>query len=153
MEHLPDSLDIHAHQPFPVRVVNDAELLPAALGLSHEIGLVAGTGSIAVNRTRGGRMLAAGGWGWIGDEGGAGLLRERRGPSHALEIGGDPERTWSDDCLPRWRSTARHHQQRDRALRDHHGFGGRHNGVRRPRNSGIAVGPRRNSRQGASSRR
>lgn len=76
---------------FPVRVVNDAELLPAALGLSHEIGLVAGTGSIAVNRTREGRMLVAGGWGWIiGDEGSApGLVREAaRAVGRHLENGG-----------------------------------------------------------------
>jgi N-acetylglucosamine kinase-like BadF-type ATPase len=78
---------------FPVQVVNDAELLPAALGLSHEIGLVAGTGSIAVNRTRKGRMLVAGGWGWvIGDEGSApGLVREAaRTVARYLENGCDP---------------------------------------------------------------
>jgi glucosamine kinase len=78
---------------FPVRVVNDAELFPAALGLSHEMGLVAGTGSIAVNRTREGRMLVAGGWGWmIGDEGSApGLVREAaRAVARYLENGGVP---------------------------------------------------------------
>ncbi|WP_119270227.1 N-acetylglucosamine kinase [Taklimakanibacter deserti] len=66
------------HASFPVRVVNDAELLPAALGLEHEIGLVAGTGSIAVCRSPATGMLVAGGWGWvIGDEGSsAGLVRE-----------------------------------------------------------------------------
>jgi len=76
---------------FPALVVNDAELLPAALGLPHEIGLVAGTGSIAVNRTREGRMLVAGGWGWmIGDEGSApGLVREAaRAVARHLENGG-----------------------------------------------------------------
>lgn len=64
--------------PFPVRVVNDAELMPAALGHPGEIGLVAGTGSIAVCRTPSGEMLVAGGWGWIiGDEGSAAsLVRE-----------------------------------------------------------------------------
>jgi len=63
---------------FPVRVVNDAELLPAALGYEDQIGLVAGTGSIAVCRDRKRGMLVAGGWGWvIGDEGSAaGLMRE-----------------------------------------------------------------------------
>jgi glucosamine kinase len=62
----------------PVAVVNDAELMPLALDLSHQIGLVAGTGSIAVCRTAAGEMLVAGGWGWaIGDEGSAaGLVRE-----------------------------------------------------------------------------
>jgi len=76
---------------FPVQVVNDAELLPAALGLAHEIGLVAGTGSIAVTRTRAGQMLVAGGWGWvIGDEGSAsGLVREAgRAVARHLESGG-----------------------------------------------------------------
>jgi N-acetylglucosamine kinase-like BadF-type ATPase len=83
-----------ARAPFPVRVVNDGELLPASLGLAHEIGVVAGTGSIAVTRTRGGRMLVAGGWGWvIGDEGSApGLVREAgRAVAHHLESGGNPD--------------------------------------------------------------
>lgn len=64
--------------PFPVRVVNDAELMPAALGYPGQIGLVAGTGSIAVCRAPSGEMLVAGGWGWIiGDEGSAAsLVRE-----------------------------------------------------------------------------
>ena len=63
---------------FPVQVLNDAELLPAALGLNHQIGLVAGTGSVAVSRSPKTGMLVAGGWGWvIGDEGSAaGLIRE-----------------------------------------------------------------------------
>lgn len=66
------------HAAFPVMVVNDAELLPAALGYEHQIGLVAGTGSIAVCRDREDGMMVAGGWGWaIGDEGSAvGLVRE-----------------------------------------------------------------------------
>ncbi len=67
-----------AISPFPVRVVNDAELMPAALGHPGEIGLVAGTGSIAGCRGPGGEMMVAGGWGWIiGDEGSAAsLVRE-----------------------------------------------------------------------------
>jgi glucosamine kinase len=61
-----------------VRVVNDSELLVPAAGYTDGIGVVCGTGSIAVARSRDGRMLAAGGWGWIlGDEGSAaGLVRE-----------------------------------------------------------------------------
>jgi N-acetylglucosamine kinase-like BadF-type ATPase len=77
-----------------VRVVNDAELLPAALGLTHQIGLVAGTGSIAVCRDPGGRMLVAGGWGWIiGDDGSAsGLVREAaRAVALHLDYGGTPD--------------------------------------------------------------
>jgi len=76
---------------FPIKVVNDAELLPAALGLEHQIGLVAGTGSIAVCRDPKGRMLVAGGWGWvIGDEGSAsGLMREAgRAVKLHLDCGG-----------------------------------------------------------------
>ncbi len=51
--------------------------VPAA-GYADGIGVVSGTGSIAVARTAEGRMLAAGGWGWIlGDEGSApALVRE-----------------------------------------------------------------------------
>lgn len=82
---------LERHAAFPVQVVNDAELLPAALGLSNEIGLVAGTGSIAVSRTGEGRMLVAGGWGWIiGDEGSAsGLMREAgRAVALHLDYGG-----------------------------------------------------------------
>ncbi|NDW04503.1 N-acetylglucosamine kinase [Jiella pacifica] len=77
--------------PFPVRVVNDAELMPAALGHPGEIGLVAGTGSIAVCRTPTGEMLVAGGWGWIiGDEGSAAsLVREAaRAVARHLDEGG-----------------------------------------------------------------
>jgi N-acetylglucosamine kinase-like BadF-type ATPase len=63
----------------PVTVVNDAELLIPAAGLEHGIGVVAGTGSIAVGRHREtGAYLKAGGWGWVlGDEGsGSALVRE-----------------------------------------------------------------------------
>lgn len=67
-----------ARTPVPVTVVNDAELMPLAVGLPGQIGVVAGTGSIAVHRTRQNELLVAGGWGWIiGDEGSsAGLMRE-----------------------------------------------------------------------------
>jgi glucosamine kinase len=60
-----------------VRVVNDAELLTPALGFDDGIGIIAGTGSIAVARVAG-RLVTAGGWGWVlGDEGSAaGLVRE-----------------------------------------------------------------------------
>lgn len=64
--------------PCRVQVVNDAELMPAAFDLVGQIGLVAGTGSIAVCRGEDGAMRVAGGWGWIiGDEGSAAsLVRE-----------------------------------------------------------------------------
>jgi glucosamine kinase len=73
-----------------VLVVNDAELLVPAAGLDHGIGVVAGTGSIAVARRSDGTMLVAGGWGWLlGDEGGAvGLVREAaRAVRGALDSG------------------------------------------------------------------
>jgi glucosamine kinase len=59
------------------------------------VGVVAGTGSIAVARTAEGKMLAAGGWGWIlGDEGSAAaLVREAaKAIRGALDRGqdGDP---------------------------------------------------------------
>ncbi len=78
-----------------VQVVNDAELMVPAAGHADGIGVVAGTGSIAVARTAEGKMLAAGGWGWIlGDEGSApALVREAaRAIRHSLDRGrdGDP---------------------------------------------------------------
>lgn len=75
----------------PVAVVNDAELMPLALGYHGQIGVVAGTGSIAVWRKAAGEMLVAGGWGWvIGDEGSAaGLVREAaRAVAQHLDAGG-----------------------------------------------------------------
>lgn len=75
----------------PIAVVNDAELMPLALGMAGQIGVVAGTGSIAVCRPAPDRMLVAGGWGWIvGDEGSAaGLVREAvRAIAHHFDAGG-----------------------------------------------------------------
>jgi N-acetylglucosamine kinase-like BadF-type ATPase len=59
-------------------VVNDAELLVPAAGLRDGIGVIAGTGSIAVGADSNGGTLFAGGWGWVlGDEGGApAIVRE-----------------------------------------------------------------------------
>ena len=76
----------------PVSVVNDAELMPYAAGLPGQIGLVAGTGSIAVHRDEDDVMRVAGGWGWvIGDEGSAsGLMRDAvRAVAMHLDDGGD----------------------------------------------------------------
>lgn len=78
-----------------VQVVNDAELMVPAAGHAAGIGVVAGTGSIAVARTADGKMLAAGGWGWIlGDEGSApALVREAaKAIRHSFDRGedGDP---------------------------------------------------------------
>ncbi|WP_338784947.1 BadF/BadG/BcrA/BcrD ATPase family protein [Streptomyces sp. DG1A-41] len=62
----------------PALVVGDAELLVPAAGLDKGVGLVAGTGSVAVGRLPGGGPVQVGGWGAVlGDEGGAaGLVRE-----------------------------------------------------------------------------
>ncbi|MDN0197830.1 BadF/BadG/BcrA/BcrD ATPase family protein [Streptomyces sp. S.PNR 29] len=62
----------------PALIVGDAELLVPAAGLAKGVGLVAGTGSVAVGRRPDGRLVQVGGWGAVlGDEGGAaGLVRE-----------------------------------------------------------------------------
>jgi N-acetylglucosamine kinase-like BadF-type ATPase len=79
----------------PVAVVNDAELMPLALGLHGQIGVVAGTGSIAVCHPASGGLLVAGGYGWIiSDDGSApGLVREavRAVARHFDEGGGRGE--------------------------------------------------------------
>ncbi|MFJ1735359.1 N-acetylglucosamine kinase [Streptomyces sp. NPDC088254] len=66
------------HLDAPALVVGDAELLVPAAGLDKGVGLVAGTGSVAVGRLSDGRSVQVGGWGAVlGDEGGAaGLVRE-----------------------------------------------------------------------------
>ncbi|WP_200301507.1 BadF/BadG/BcrA/BcrD ATPase family protein [Streptomyces adelaidensis] len=62
----------------PCLVVGDAELLVPAAGFDRGVGLVAGTGSVAVGRSADGSSVQVGGWGAVlGDEGGAaGLVRE-----------------------------------------------------------------------------
>ncbi|MDX2822729.1 BadF/BadG/BcrA/BcrD ATPase family protein [Streptomyces ipomoeae] len=62
----------------PCLIVGDAELLVPAAGLDKGVGLVAGTGSVAVGRRADGTAVQVGGWGAaLGDEGGgAGLVRE-----------------------------------------------------------------------------
>lgn len=73
-------------------VLNDAELLVPAVGLTAGVGVVAGTGSIAVGRDSGGDPVYVGGWGWLlGDEGSApGLLREAARASLAARDRGEP---------------------------------------------------------------
>jgi N-acetylglucosamine kinase-like BadF-type ATPase len=81
--------ELRALTGIPADVVNDAELLVPAAGFGHGIGVVAGTGSIAVGRHRDtGAYLSAGGWGWVlGDEGsGSALVREA---ARALLSGAD----------------------------------------------------------------
>jgi N-acetylglucosamine kinase-like BadF-type ATPase len=69
---------LQLHFDAPALVVGDAELLVPAAGLDKGVGLVAGTGSVAVGRLPDGSPVQVGGWGAVlGDEGGAaGLVRE-----------------------------------------------------------------------------
>ncbi|MGN6125771.1 MAG: N-acetylglucosamine kinase [Humibacter sp.] len=77
----------------PAVVVNDAALLVPAAGLDDGIGVIAGTGSIAVGTTSDGEPVAAGGWGWvIGDEGGgAALVREATKAALSEHDAGEPD--------------------------------------------------------------
>jgi glucosamine kinase len=82
-----------------VIVVTDVALAFEALGAAVGVVLVAGTGSVAVGRTKDGRLVRQGGLGWqMGDEGGgywigrsalvaAGLAHDGRGPATALSDG------------------------------------------------------------------
>jgi glucosamine kinase len=77
-----------------VHVVNDAELMVPAAGFAQGIGLVAGTGSIAVSRLKDDTMLVAGGWGWIlGDEGSAPSLvrKAARAVRASIDSEGPPD--------------------------------------------------------------
>ncbi|MFE7856741.1 N-acetylglucosamine kinase [Streptomyces sp. NPDC057403] len=69
---------LQLHFDAPALVVGDAELLVPAAGSDKGVGLVAGTGSVAVGRLPDGTPVQVGGWGAVlGDEGGAaGLVRE-----------------------------------------------------------------------------
>ncbi len=59
----------------PVAVVNDAELLVPAAGHTVGVGVIVGTGAIAVATTADGGMARAGGWGWVlSDDGSASAL-------------------------------------------------------------------------------
>lgn len=64
--------------PFPAIAVNDAALLVPAAGFESGIGVISGTGAIAVGQDWSDQPLITGGWGWvIGDEAGAaGIVRE-----------------------------------------------------------------------------
>ena len=78
----------------PCVVLNDAELLAPSVGLGDGVGLVAGTGSVAVGRDSSGAPVYVGGWGWLfGDEGSApGLIREAaRASLAARDRGEDPD--------------------------------------------------------------
>jgi len=64
-----------AHLGYPTVAVNDASLLIAAGGFAQGIGVISGTGAIAVGADAKGNFMAAGGWGWVlGDDGGASAI-------------------------------------------------------------------------------
>jgi N-acetylglucosamine kinase-like BadF-type ATPase len=72
------SAEFAAALPYPTIAVNDAALLVSAAGFEQGIGVISGTGAIAVAQDASGDYLITGGWGWvIGDEAGAaGIVRE-----------------------------------------------------------------------------
>lgn len=82
-------------------VVNDAELLAPIAGLQQGVGLVSGTGSVAVGYDRDDRVLIVGGWGWLfGDEGsGAGIVREAARAVMAAHDLGQPNDSLADMLL------------------------------------------------------
>ncbi|MGW6013949.1 N-acetylglucosamine kinase [Streptomyces sp. NPDC055210] len=82
----------------PCRVVGDAELLVPAAGLDKGVGLVAGTGSVAVGLLPDGTAIQVGGWGAVlGDEGGsAGLVREAARAVWAARDRGEPPDVLAD---------------------------------------------------------
>ncbi|MDQ1050655.1 N-acetylglucosamine kinase [Streptomyces sp. V4I2] len=85
---------LQLHFDAPAKVLGDAELLVPAAGLDRGVGLVAGTGSVAVGRLDDGSPVQVGGWGaLLGDEGGsAGLVREAaRAVWAAHDRGEDPD--------------------------------------------------------------
>ncbi len=73
--------------------VNDAALLISAAGFSEGIGVISGTGAIAVGADAKGGFMAAGGWGWvIGDDGGASaLVREAAKAALFAKDDGQPD--------------------------------------------------------------
>ncbi|MFI7413755.1 N-acetylglucosamine kinase [Streptomyces sp. NPDC049627] len=85
---------LQLHFDAPALVVGDAELLVPTAGLDKGVGLVAGTGSVAVGRLADGTPVQVGGWGAVlGDEGGAaGLVREAaRAVWAAHDCGEEPD--------------------------------------------------------------
>lgn len=73
--------------------VNDAALLVPAAGFDAGLGVIAGTGSIAVGQNALGASVITGGWGWvIGDEAGAaGLVRDATRAALAAHDDGVPD--------------------------------------------------------------
>jgi N-acetylglucosamine kinase-like BadF-type ATPase len=78
---------------FPATVVNDAALLVPAAGATAGIGVIAGTGAIAVGADASGTAIAAGGWGWVlgDDAGGAGIVRDAVKAALFAHDAGEPD--------------------------------------------------------------
>jgi glucosamine kinase len=80
--------------PGPLRVVNDAELLAPAAGLTEAICLIVGTGSIVIGRDLDGAPVYVGGHGWLLDDFGSapGITREAvRAVLRAADEGQPPD--------------------------------------------------------------
>ena len=69
---------LHQHGYENVQCVNDAALVVPAVGLDDGMALISGTGAIGVGADAEGRLVSAGGWGWVlgDDAGAAGIVRE-----------------------------------------------------------------------------
>jgi glucosamine kinase len=83
-----------AQRPGPILVTNDAALVGPAAGVTHAIGVIAGTGSIVVGATADGFPIAVGGHGWmIADPGSApALTREAvRAVIRRADEGAEPD--------------------------------------------------------------
>jgi N-acetylglucosamine kinase-like BadF-type ATPase len=82
-----------AKRGLPATVVNDGALLVPAAGLATGIGVIAGTGSVAIGTDESGRLLRTGGWGWVlGDDGGAAaIVREATKAALATHDSGLPD--------------------------------------------------------------
>ncbi len=95
-----------AHPPLAgrVRLSNDAELILYALPDGCGLGLIAGTGSIALGRDFGGRRARAGGWGhFMGDEGsGLWLARHALNAASRASDGRGPQTALVTLILQEW---------------------------------------------------
>ncbi|MGC4106446.1 MAG: BadF/BadG/BcrA/BcrD ATPase family protein [Thermomicrobiales bacterium] len=86
------------------RITNDGELVLSGLGGQPGVGLIAGTGSIAMGRNAAGERIRAGGWGHIiGDEGSAWAFGVAALKAIAAEVdgSGDPA-PFTADLLAFW---------------------------------------------------
>ncbi|MGC4190369.1 MAG: BadF/BadG/BcrA/BcrD ATPase family protein [Thermomicrobiales bacterium] len=86
------------------RITNDGELVLSGLGGRAGVGLIAGTGSIAMGRNDGGERIRAGGWGHIiGDEGSGWAFGVAALKAVAAEVDGTGEPTpFTRDLLTHW---------------------------------------------------